>query len=180
MAKKKTLNKSASKPTKKSPSKPARKTAKKAKTVATKPVSTGKGPTPAQIGAAVVAHINAGRPEKVIWDKFWSPAVVSVEGAGMAQAWSGRKAMEAKCDGWLNAFTVHGCSAEGPYLGASGFSIKFRMDTEEKATGKRTLAEEVGVYTVHNGKIIREEFMYGPITTLAMPAQSRELAPIGG
>jgi hypothetical protein len=35
------------------------------------------------------------------------------------------------------------------------------MDVETKSTGKRETMNEVGVYTVQNGKIIREEFMYG-------------------
>lgn len=169
MAKKKSSKKASSKPAK-----------KHAKARAPKPVKTGKGPTPAEIGNAVVANINAGRPDKIVWDKYWSPAVVSVEGAGVALAWTGCKAMQAKCDGWLKTHAIHGCSAEGPFVGATGFSIKLRMDTEERATGKRTLAEEVAVYTVKNGKIIREEFMYGPVTTIAMPAEKPDLAPIGG
>jgi hypothetical protein len=34
------------------------------------------------------------------------------------------------------------------------------MDVEEKKTGNRRTMREVGVYTVENGKVIREEFMY--------------------
>ncbi len=178
MSKKPAKKTPAKKPAKKAASKPARKPTKKSP--APKPVKTGRGPTPAEIGTAVVANINAGRPDKLIWDKFWSPAVASVEGAGVALGWTGRKAMEAKCNEWLAGHTIHGCAAEGPYLGASGFSVKLRMDVEDKSTGRRTLMEEIAVYTVLNGKIIREEFMYGSSTTLAAPAQERELAPIGG
>lgn len=164
---------------KKAPKKPVKKAAKK-RAAAPKAIKTGRGPSAAEIGAAVVANINAGRPDKVIWDKFWSPVVTSVEGSGVALAWSGRKAMEAKCEGWLAANTIHGCSAEGPFVGATGFSIKLRMDTQDRQSGKRTLMEEIAVYTVANGKIIREEFMYGPSTTIAMPADTQDLAPIGG
>ena len=66
-----------------------------------------------------------------------------------------------------NEHTLHGASAEGPYIGATGFAVKFRVDVTENASGKRLLMEEVGVYTVENGKIVREEFMYGKTTPVA-------------
>jgi SnoaL-like protein len=162
-ASKKTAKAAAKKGGKKKAARASKRSAKKAgRSTAPKPVSTGRGPGPKEIGMAVVESINAGRADRELWDKWWSPKIESVEGHGMAAAWRGRKAMEAKNDWWSASHTVHGASAEGPYLGATGFSIKFRLDAEEKATGKRTIMEEVGVYTVQNGKVVREEFMYGP------------------
>ena len=55
---------------------------------------------------------------------------------------------------------MHGASAEGPFVGATGFAVKFTIDLETKSTGKRETMTEVGVYTVKNGKIVQEEFMY--------------------
>jgi hypothetical protein len=170
---KKTSKKSGKKPARKSAkaarvakarkaAKPAKKAARKGAGTAPKPVKTGRGSTPRQIGDAVVAHFNKGGPDKELWAQHWHPGAESVEGEGMAMAWKGRKAIAAKSDWWVANNTVHSASAEGPYVGATGFSIKFRMDVEEKASGKRTQMEEVGVYTVQNGKVIREEFMYGP------------------
>jgi hypothetical protein len=123
-----------------------------------KPVSSGRGMTPADIGRELVAMFNAHAPEREIWDKLFSAGVVSIEGNGMA--WTGLKAVEAKGAEWLAQHTVHGAGAEGPYVGATGFAVKFRMDVEVKATGQRITMEEIGVYTVKNGKVIREEFMY--------------------
>ena len=74
----------------------------------------------------------------------------------------------------------NGASAEGPFVGAQGFAIKFKMDVEELNTGTRRVSEEVGVYTVNNGKIVREEFMYGPSHTVSAPGSSAGLAPVGG
>lgn len=150
---KKTTKKSASKPAPKKSAAP-----KKPKAAAGKRVSTGSGANPEAIGKSLVEMFNKGQFSQ-IEAKWWSPAIESVEGFGMA--WKGRAAVEAKNAGWMNQNTVRGASAEGPYVGASGFSVKFRMDVEEKATSKRTIMEEIGVYTVKNGKIIREEFMYG-------------------
>lgn len=146
--------------------KPAKKTAKKASAKASKStepklIKRGRGPDVAEIGAAVVAGVNAGKPEHALWDKYWSPKVVSVEGGEQPMMWNGRAAMEGKGEWFYGAFNVHGVSAEGPYIGGNQFSIKFRMEVEEKATGQRTRSEEIGVYTVENGKIVREEFMYG-------------------
>lgn len=121
-------------------------------------VTTGKGASPEQVGHSLVELFNAGKITEVekLW---WSPSVESVEGIGMA--WRGRKAVEAKNAEWYEKNEIRSASAEGPFVGASGFAVKFRMDVEARDTGKRTLMEEVGVYTVQNGKIIREEFMYG-------------------
>jgi hypothetical protein len=140
---------------------PAKKAARKAST-GPKPIKTGRGPTPREIGDTVVAHFNKGGPDKVLWEKYWHPGVESVEGEGMSMLWKGRKAIAAKGAWWMENNTVHSASAEGPYVGATGFTVRFRMDVEEKASGKRRQIEEVGVYTVQNGKVIREEFMYGP------------------
>lgn len=152
--------KTAKKSAKKAPTKkPAAAKKPKAKASASgSRVTTGPGPNPEAIGQSLVEMFNKGQFSQ-IENKWWSPAIESVEGFGMA--WKGRAAVEAKNAGWMGQNTVRGASAEGPYVGASGFSVKFRMDVEEKASGKRTIMEEIGVYTVKNGKIIREEFMYG-------------------
>jgi uncharacterized protein (DUF4415 family) len=183
MAKKKTKKTAAKKTAKKAPvrqaakkaaKKPARKVAQRAvkKAAAKKsparrapaaenpaPVSTGRGPSPLEIGRDVVAMFNAGQLGE-IEKKWWSADIVSVEGHGMAMAWSGRDKVNEKNAWWMERNTLHGASAEGPYVGASGFAIKFRMDVEDKASGGRQTMEEVGVYTVRDGTIIREEFMY--------------------
>ena len=169
MAKKKKVAKK-SKPSMKSVKKPASKPAKKA-AKASKPakstrssmepmtVKTGSGATPLEVGKDLVAMFNAGKVGE-IEAKHWSPKITSIEGVGVSMGWSGKAAVEAKNQGWMMDHVIHGASAEGPYVGATGFSVKFRMDVETKSTGERTTMEEVGVYTVQDGKIVREEFMY--------------------
>lgn len=146
----------------------AKKTAKKgsaAKKPALKPgvfnVSTGKGPSPAEIGADIVAMFNRGELRQ-IEDKYWAPTVESIEGVGVGQGWRGRDAVVGKNQWWMADHVMHAGSAEGPYVGSTGFAIRFLLDVEAKSTGDRGWMQEVGVYTVKDGKIIREEFMYGP------------------
>ena len=50
--------------------------------------------------------------------------------------------------------------AEGPFIGASGFSIVIKSDFTHRATGTRHIFREVGIFTVEDGKIVREEFQY--------------------
>lgn len=124
------------------------------------PVSTGPGASPLELGRDLVSKFNAGQFDQ-LEGAGWSPELVSVEGYGMNQAWKGRKAVNEKNAWWAGDHTVHGASAQGPFVGSTGFAVKFRMDVETKSTGKRETMEEIGVYTVLNGKIVREEFMYG-------------------
>jgi hypothetical protein len=49
---------------------------------------------------------------------------------------------------------------EGPWVGATGFALKYRIDVSQKSTGQRSHMEEIAVYTVRNGKIVREEFHF--------------------
>jgi len=172
---KKTTKKAARKAAKKVAKRAGKKTAKKAtrktakkksrkKTVslAPKPIKTGRGASPAEVGAGVVAMVNAGESEKAIWDKWFNRNFVSIEG-NMGRAWHGRPAAQAKSDWWYGANTVHSLEADGPYTGATGFAVRYTIDAEEKATGKRWKDSEIAFYTVKNGKVVQEEFMGPPM-----------------
>lgn len=154
MAKKKKTGK---KSAKKSPVK--KKAGARGASLAPKPVKTGKGPSPMDLGVALMRQINAGdfEPNKDLWSKN----VVSVEGLGVNLAWHGMKATQAKGEEWYRENEITALKAEGPYVGASGFSVKFDMTVRKRATGEEIKMNEVGVYTVDKGKIVREEFMYG-------------------
>jgi hypothetical protein len=155
---KKSVKKAAKKASKKSQPQGKKAGGKAKSSAAPSRVTSGSGASAAEIGAAVVAHFNAGKPDGPLWDKFWSKDVESIEG-GACMAWRGRKALQEKSDWWMQTHTVHGASAEGPYVGATGFAIKFRIDVTDTTNGKRMQMEEIGVYTIKSGKIIREEFM---------------------
>ncbi len=123
------------------------------------PVSTGSGATPLQVGKTIVAMFNASKL-KEIEEQYWTPDIVSCEGMGVGMEWRGRASVEAKNTEWMKDHRLHGASAEGPFVGSTGFAIRFRMDVETIATGQRQVMDEIGVYTVRGGKVSREEFMY--------------------
>lgn len=144
--------KKASKPAK---AKPARKTP--AKKTAPASVSSGKGPSPTDLGKTLVELFNQNKADE--WIKgVWSRDVESIEGTG--QVARGRDQILAKWDWWTNNHEVLGASAEGPYVGATGFAVKFQLNVKDKSTGNDMNMTEVAVYSVKDGKITREEFMY--------------------
>ena len=151
--KKKTGKKASKKGGKKSPAK------KKAGSLKPKKVTTGKGASPADLGKALVEHCRAHGDDAALWKKHYSRNFTSTEGIGMR--WEGVKAVTAKNAEWMATHKIHGGSVEGPFVGATGFAVRFTMDVEDLTNGQRMQFDEVGVYTVKGGKIIAEEFMYG-------------------
>jgi len=160
---KKSAKKSAKKAGGKKSAKKSAKKAKKADALAPRPIGTGKGAGPGEIGADVVAMINSGKKEDEIWAKWFSPKFVSIEGGQMNMAWHGKKAAKSKADWWYSAHKVHSMKADGPYIGATGFGIKFAVDVEELASGKRWQGDELAFYSVLKGKVVQEEFMGKPM-----------------
>ncbi|WP_018148058.1 nuclear transport factor 2 family protein [Henriciella marina] len=115
------------------------------------------------VGETVVAANNDGSYKSLI-DSLYDEACVSVESApppgGSAEA-NGLDAIRGKWAWWEDNHTVHETTATGPYLhGTDRFSVIFGMDVTDKSSGERVQMQEVAIYTVKDGKIIREEFFY--------------------
>jgi ketosteroid isomerase-like protein len=94
---------------------------------------------------------------------LYSDAIVSVEAGappGESREVSGMAAVLGKAEWWSTNHDVHGASVEGPLVAGSHFSVVFKLDVTFKPTGKRFQMEEVAVYQVAGGKIVREEFFY--------------------
>jgi hypothetical protein len=124
-----------------------------------KPVKTGRGPGPSEVARQVVALLRAGQAHEVE-ERWLAPSIVSVEGAGASLAWSGKKAVLAKYRAWEADHEIHDLRVEGPWVGASGFCVKYGLDATQKSTGQRMQMEEIAVYTVRDGRIVREEFHF--------------------
>ena len=70
--------------------------------------------------------------------------------------------VRAKNRAWAESGERHRFQVDGPFLGEKQFCVRFEMDVTPKATGKRVRAVEMALYTVEDGKIVREEFYYCP------------------
>src|SRR5262245_3736054 len=92
---------------------------------------------------------------------MYSPDIVSVEGDGKET--KGQQPVIKKSEDWVSDKIFHGETVAGPFFNGAHpeeFSVYFTLDVTLKATGKRITLEEVGIYTVKNDKITREEFYF--------------------
>ncbi|MEO0878760.1 MAG: nuclear transport factor 2 family protein [Pseudomonadota bacterium] len=97
-------------------------------------------------------------------DELYHKDAVSVEAADLGGGnvvTEGADNIRAKHDWWNNAMEVHSVAVEGPYIhGDTQFSAIFELDATDKQSGARQQMKEVAIYTVDDGKIVREEFFY--------------------
>ena len=95
-------------------------------------------------------------------DTLYDNDIVSVEaysGGGGSPETRGKDGVRGKVDWWVNAMQVHSFSASEPFVGHDRFVVQYDADVTEKESKQRRKMSEVGVYTVKNGKIVREEFL---------------------
>ena len=97
-------------------------------------------------------------------ERLYSPDAVSVEAAdfsGMGREAQGLDAIRGKHQWWDSTFEVVSGDISGPFPhGDDRFAVRFAMTTKNKQTGEVSDMEEVAVYHVAGGKIVREEFFY--------------------
>ncbi len=92
---------------------------------------------------------------------LYAADIVSVEGDGKETA--GQGPVIKKSEDWVGENTFHGETVAGPFFNGANpdeFVVYFTLDVTPKATGQRITLQEVGVYTVKNDKITREQFFY--------------------
>ncbi|WP_295316243.1 nuclear transport factor 2 family protein [Roseobacter sp.] len=76
---------------------------------------------------------------------------------------SSREAIKAKREDWLAEHEIHRLDADGPYVHPPNrFAVRFDVDATQKATGRRMNLREIAVYSVEDGRIVREEFFMAP------------------
>ncbi|MEO8115074.1 MAG: nuclear transport factor 2 family protein [Phenylobacterium sp.] len=115
--------------------------------------------TTEDIAKDLVALCQAGKFDDA-GEKYWAEDVLSVEPAGDMAELRGKAAVRAKGAWWFGVHEVHGAEVAGPYISGDSFVVRFTIDQTVKATGERMTLDEVGVYTVKDGKIAEERFFY--------------------
>jgi ketosteroid isomerase-like protein len=94
-----------------------------------------------------------------VMNTMYADDIVSVEANGSETA--GKAAVIEKSKRWASTLTIQGEKMRGPYFnGPNQFAVHTTFEVTPKATGKPVSQEEVGVYTVKDGKITREQFFY--------------------
>lgn len=123
---------------------------------ATVPTST------AAVAQELVTLCRAGRYVDAV-NKLYSPKIVSVEPVAMENMpaeMTGIDAVRGKNEWWSANNEVHSAEANGPFVAQEQFAVQYTFDVTFKPTGKRTRMTEMALYTVKDGKIVREQFFY--------------------
>ena len=116
-------------------------------------------PSVQEIAQDLVALCREGNWSEPV-QKHYAKNIVSVEAAGPAREAVGIEAVKAKGAWWIENNDIHSCQVDGPYVGGDKFVVRFTMEVTFKPTGQRKALDELGIYTVADGKIVHEQFFY--------------------
>ncbi|HWO08248.1 MAG TPA: nuclear transport factor 2 family protein [Polyangiaceae bacterium] len=119
-------------------------------------------PTTFEVGRRYVALCKEGKNQDIL-NELFTKATVSVEAGappGQDRTARGLDAIRAKSKWWADNHTIHKAEVFGPYPHDDRFAVRFVYDIIHKPSGKRLTMDEVGLFTVANGKITKEEFFY--------------------
>ena len=121
-------------------------------------------PTTAEIANDLVSMCSQGQFMEVI-EKHYSPNIESVEPMpgtpDRPNPMKGIDAIKGKNQWWAANHEVHGLRIDGPFVGKDHFACRMWLDVTAKHMGNmRMQMEEMCLYTVKDGKIVKEEFYY--------------------
>jgi ketosteroid isomerase-like protein len=118
--------------------------------------------TTLEIGKQLVELCKLGKNQEAM-ETLYAPDIVSVEAAampGLPAEVRGKEAVFAKGKWWFDNHTVHAATCEGPYPNGDRFIVRFTYDVTNKPANRRFQMDETALFTVKDGKIVREEFFY--------------------
>ena len=103
-----------------------------------------------------------GKFEEAI-ERFFAADHVRVESRDMAGppvAIRGIDAVKANMQASNDDNEIHGAEIDGPFVMQNRFAVRFAIDTTFKLTGERTTITKLDLYTLEDGKIVRDEVYY--------------------
>jgi hypothetical protein len=114
-----------------------------------------------EVAKKLVESCQKGEWMKAV-DELYAKDIVSVEARAMENMpaeMRGINQVRGKTEWWEKNMEVHSAKVTGPFVARDTFVVQFDVDVTEKASKKRTQMSEVGIYTVKDGKVAREEFL---------------------
>ena len=121
-------------------------------------------PSILEVAEELVTLYREGRYLEAL-DRLYADDVVSTEAVappGGPRTARGKAIVRDRHTTWLERREFHTTAIDGPYLDGGGrFAMRMRFDLTDKASGERRAFEEVALYEVDAGKIVREDFLYG-------------------
>jgi hypothetical protein len=118
--------------------------------------------TTLKLGKRLVELCREGKNDEAMAE-LYSPDIVSVEAGappGMSAETRGMEAVVAKGAWWSENHTIHSAKVEGPFPHGDRFIVRFTYDITIKKANQRIMMDEAALFTVENGKVVREEFFY--------------------
>jgi hypothetical protein len=101
---------------------------------------------------------------KVVMQRYYGDNIVSVEAMAMPNCpmvKEGIVAVTKASDEWEANNEVHSIEVGEPIITENHFAVTMKLDVTCKLMGnQRMLMEEIAVYEVQNGKIVRQQFFY--------------------
>ena len=94
---------------------------------------------------------------------LYAEDAVSVEAfapPGMDRVSRGLAAIRAKGEWWNANHEIQSATVAGPWPLDDKFIVGFKFEVTHKPSGRHITMEEMGLYSVQNGKIVREEYFY--------------------
>lgn len=98
---------------------------------------------------------------KTVYEELYSPNCVSIEPAGAPmERCEGLEAMAAKGKAWNESMEeFHASSVGEPIVAGNHICMTMMMDATFKGVGREKM-DELCVYEVQDGKIVKEQFFY--------------------
>lgn len=118
-----------------------------------------------EVGQQLVDLCRQGKNLEAI-STLYSPEIVSLEAHATPDYPAEMRGIDQvieKNQRWLDSTEVHSATAEGPFPHNDRFAVKYHFDITPRNgpfAGQRIQMDEIAVYTVEDGKIVREEFFY--------------------
>jgi hypothetical protein len=118
-----------------------------------------------EIGKKFVALCQQGKNAEA-HDTLYSSAIVSIEAGGppgQNRRSEGLAAIKGKSEWWAANHEVHKAECSGPWPHDDRFIVRFTYEITPKVgpmAGKRFAMDEAGLFTVKDGKIVKEEYFY--------------------
>ncbi len=106
-----------------------------------------------------LVELNRMHDTWAVYSELYASDAVSVEKWGPEpDVYQGIDAIREKAKKWeADVVEMHSLSCSEPLVSDSSFAVTFTMDITYKSRGREKMTE-IALYTVKDGKIVREEF----------------------
>jgi hypothetical protein len=106
-----------------------------------------------------LVEMNRANDHETVYKELYSPEAESIENwDGTSRTYKGMEEISKKATDWFsNVIEIHETLCSEPLIADNSFAVTFYMDISYKEGGRQKMTE-LAVYTVADGKIIKEEF----------------------